>query len=147
MQQWGVDVLAPARWSATEVCQRTGLTYRRLDWLIRTGALAPTVEARGSGTQRRFSDLDLLAALVAGQLRDRGAHHEIVAAAVRLVQELPDPTMEGVLAVNAEDGARFLSTDAIERLDRDELIGVAASGWLVQLPSIPTLVDTARRCG
>ena len=38
-----------------EVCRLTGASYRMLDYWARTGAVVPEVEARGSGTQRRYT--------------------------------------------------------------------------------------------
>lgn len=41
--------------SSIEVCRRARITYRQLDYWVRTGVVEPTVDARGSGTQRRFT--------------------------------------------------------------------------------------------
>ncbi|MGH9285464.1 MAG: MerR family transcriptional regulator, partial [Acidimicrobiales bacterium] len=44
-----------------QVCAIVGITYRQLDYWARTGLLRPSIaEARGSGTQRRYSYRDLL---------------------------------------------------------------------------------------
>lgn len=42
--------------SSTEVCRGTGLTYRVLDYWVRTGVITPYQEANGSGSRRRWSD-------------------------------------------------------------------------------------------
>lgn len=41
--------------TSTEVCERTGATYRQLDYWTRIGALVPVVRANGSGTRRLWS--------------------------------------------------------------------------------------------
>ncbi len=40
--------------STTELAQHSGATIRQLDFWIRSGVLTPEVQARGSGTSRRF---------------------------------------------------------------------------------------------
>lgn len=60
------------RYSTAEVVKRTGLSYRQVDYLCRTGVLDPAVPASGSGTRREFSDSDLALALVVASLRAEG---------------------------------------------------------------------------
>jgi DNA-binding transcriptional MerR regulator len=56
-----------------QVCSIVGITYRQLDYWARTDLLRPSItEARGSGTQRRYSYLDLLQLKVIKQLLDAG---------------------------------------------------------------------------
>ena len=56
-----------------QVCAIVGITYRQLDYWARTDLLRPSItEARGSGTQRRYSYLDLLQLKVIKQLLDAG---------------------------------------------------------------------------
>lgn len=55
------------------VCVLVGITYRQLDYWARTGLLRPSIaDARGSGTQRRYSYTDLLELKVIKQLLDAG---------------------------------------------------------------------------
>lgn len=55
------------------VCSIVGITYRQLDYWARTDLLRPSVtEARGSGTQRRYSYSDLLQLKVIKRLLDAG---------------------------------------------------------------------------
>ncbi|HUQ38624.1 MAG TPA: MerR family transcriptional regulator [Acidimicrobiales bacterium] len=50
-----------------------GITYRQLDYWARTDLLRPSItEAKGSGTQRRYSYRDLLELKVIKQLLDAG---------------------------------------------------------------------------
>jgi DNA-binding transcriptional MerR regulator len=56
-----------------QVCKIAGITYRQLDYWARTDLLRPSIsEARGSGTQRRYSYTDLLELKVIKQLLDAG---------------------------------------------------------------------------
>ncbi|HEX2851559.1 MAG TPA: MerR family transcriptional regulator [Acidimicrobiales bacterium] len=56
-----------------QVCGIIGITYRQLDYWARTDLLRPSVaDARGSGTQRRYSYQDLLELKVIKQLLDAG---------------------------------------------------------------------------
>src|SRR5436853_2311112 len=44
-----------------QVCKIVGITYRQLDYWARTDLIRPSIaDARGSGTQRRYSYRDLL---------------------------------------------------------------------------------------
>jgi DNA-binding transcriptional MerR regulator len=55
------------------VCTLIGITYRQLDYWARTGLLRPSIaDARGSGTQRRYSYHDVLELKVIKQLLDAG---------------------------------------------------------------------------
>lgn len=56
-----------------QVCAIAGITYRQLDYWARTDLLQPSIsEARGSGTQRRYSYRDLLELKVIKRLLDAG---------------------------------------------------------------------------
>ena len=56
-----------------QVCAVVGITYRQLDYWARTGLLVPSIsDARGSGSQRRYSYGDLVELKVIKQLLDGG---------------------------------------------------------------------------
>src|SRR6516162_11121302 len=56
-----------------QVCSVVGISYRQLDYWARTDLLRPSIsEARGSGTQRRYSYRDLLELKVIKRLLDAG---------------------------------------------------------------------------
>src|SRR5438309_6256829 len=56
-----------------QVCAVVGITYRQLDYWARTDLLRPSIsEARGSGTQRRYSYRDLVELKVIKRLLDNG---------------------------------------------------------------------------
>lgn len=54
--------LTATMYSTDEVAARTGLSYRMIDYWIRSrpDVFAPAQSARGSGSQRRFSETDVL---------------------------------------------------------------------------------------
>src|SRR6202011_275891 len=56
-----------------QVCSIVGITYRQLDYWARTNLLRPSIsEAKGSGSQRRYSYRDLLELKVIKRLLDAG---------------------------------------------------------------------------
>ncbi len=56
-----------------QVCKIVGITYRQLDYWARTDLIRPSVaDARGSGTQRRYSYRDLVELKVIKGLLDAG---------------------------------------------------------------------------
>src|SRR5437763_6466496 len=70
---WRQVVMAEDGFRGPQVCSIVGITYRQLDYWARTDLLRPSIsEARGSGTQRRYSYRDLLELKVIKQLLDAG---------------------------------------------------------------------------
>ena len=66
-------VTSQASFRGPQVCTIVGISYRQLDYWARTGLLRPSIsEARGSGTQRRYSYHDLVELKVIKQLLDAG---------------------------------------------------------------------------
>lgn len=56
-----------------QVCRIVGITYRQLDYWVRTDLIHPSIaDARGSGTQRRWSFADLLELAIVKALLDAG---------------------------------------------------------------------------
>ena len=65
------DVVTEEGFRGPQVCSLVGITYRQLDYWARTNLLRPSIsEARGSGTQRRYSYRDLLELKVIKRLLD-----------------------------------------------------------------------------
>jgi DNA-binding transcriptional MerR regulator len=59
--------------SGPTVCRIVGITYRQLDYWARTDLIRPSIaDARGSGTQRRYSYRDLVELKVIKKLLDGG---------------------------------------------------------------------------
>ncbi|HEX7167230.1 MAG TPA: MerR family transcriptional regulator [Acidimicrobiales bacterium] len=71
-----------------QVCKIVGITYRQLDYWARTDLLRPSLaEAKGSGTQRRYSYKDLLELKVIKRLLDAGISLQSVRKAVGYLRE------------------------------------------------------------
>lgn len=77
-------------YTAPELAELAGMSYRRLDYYTRSGLLSPVVRgASGSGSRREYDERDLARARLIGALRDLGAEVAIVA---RVLEALPfDP--------------------------------------------------------
>jgi DNA-binding transcriptional MerR regulator len=71
-----------------QVCTLVGITYRQLDYWARTDLLRPSIsEARGSGTQRRYSYRDLLELKVIKRLLDAGVSLQSARRAIECLRE------------------------------------------------------------
>jgi DNA-binding transcriptional MerR regulator len=71
-----------------QVCKLVSITYRQLDYWARTGLLRPSIaDARGSGTQRRYSYHDVLELKVIKQLLDAGISLQRARRAVECMRE------------------------------------------------------------
>lgn len=71
-----------------QVCVLTGVTYRQLDYWARTGLVVPSVaEARGSGTQRRYSVDDLHRVIALRRILDSGLSLMRARAALPMIRE------------------------------------------------------------
>ena len=71
-----------------QVCKIVGITYRQLDYWARTDLLKPSIsEARGSGTQRRYSYGDLLELKVIKRLLDGGVSLQSARRAIQTLHE------------------------------------------------------------
>jgi len=61
------------RFTSPLVCRLAGVTFRQLDWWVRTGVISPEYQqASGSGTLRLFSAKDVLKVRAIRILRDMG---------------------------------------------------------------------------
>lgn len=66
----------PGTYSSDEVCQQAEITYKQLDYMIRTGYLTPSVPAAGSGSSRRYSEEDLETVMLTAKLLELGVDWE-----------------------------------------------------------------------
>ena len=86
---------------ATEmVSELTGASLRQLDHWARTGLLTPSGrKARGKGTRRRYTFLDIIALKAVVALRERGCPLQKIRAAVRYMhKQYPDESNAGKMA-------------------------------------------------
>lgn len=63
---------SPALRSGRDVAHQAGVTYRRVDYLARTGVVAPARPGSGSGHSRHYTGDDVAAVRVACHLADLG---------------------------------------------------------------------------
>ena len=78
----------PVGYRGPTACSAAGITYRQLDYWARTDLLRPSIsEARGSGTQRRYSYRDLLELKVIKQLLDAGVSLQSTRRAIQCLRE------------------------------------------------------------
>ena len=71
-----------------QVCSIVGITYRQLDYWARTHLIRPSItDARGSGSQRRYSYGDLVELKVIKNLLDAGVSLQSARKAVEYLRE------------------------------------------------------------
>jgi len=95
-----------------QVCKIVGITYRQLDYWSRTGLIRPSVaEARGSGTQRRFSYHDLVELKVIKGLLDAGVSLQSARRAIEYLRDhLGSDIATASLVINGS-GSVLVRTD------------------------------------
>jgi DNA-binding transcriptional MerR regulator len=70
-----------------QVCKIVGITYRQLDYWARTDLIRPSIaDARGSGTQRRYSYTDLVELKVIKKLLDGGVSLQLARKAIEYLR-------------------------------------------------------------
>ncbi|MEA2002571.1 MAG: MerR family transcriptional regulator [Actinomycetota bacterium] len=73
---------------APQVCKLVGITYRQLDYWARTGLIKPSIQsAQGSGTQRRYSFIDIVQLKVVKKLLDAGMSLKKIRSAMDILRE------------------------------------------------------------
>src|SRR3954447_18771841 len=95
-----------------QVCKIVGITYRQLDYWARTDLIRPSIaDARGSGTQRRYSYRDLVELKVIKSLLDAGVSLQQARRAVEYVREnLGEDISSASLVINGA-GSVLVRTD------------------------------------
>jgi DNA-binding transcriptional MerR regulator len=94
------------------VCSIVGITYRQLDYWARTNLVRPSLaDARGSGTQRRYSYRDLVRLKVVKSLLDAGVKLQTARKAIEYLRddlgdqwETASLVLDGTNSVLARDG-------------------------------------------
>ena len=70
-----------------QVCKIVGITYRQLDYWARTDLIRPSIaDAKGSGTQRRYSYRDLLELKVIKNLLDAGVSLQLARRGIEYIR-------------------------------------------------------------
>ena len=99
-----------------QVCKIVGITYRQLDYWARTDLLRPSIsEARGSGTQRRYSYRDLLELKVIKRLLDAGVSLQSARRALELLRRSGTDVATANLVLNGTQSV--LATSGEEIID------------------------------
>ena len=108
--------------SGPDVCKLVGITYRQLDYWDRTDLLKPELaNAKGSGTQRRYSYRDLVRLKVIKSLLDAGVKLQTARTAVESLRaDRGDDWQTASLILN---GAKSVLV-----LDEDGLIDIVRGG-------------------
>ena len=71
-----------------QVCKIVGITYRQLDYWARTDLIRPSIaDAKGSGTQRRYSYRDLVELKVIKNLLDAGVSLQLARKGVEYIRQ------------------------------------------------------------
>ena len=93
--------------STGEAVRITAVSFRNIDGWARTRFIVPSIaEARGTGTERKYSFSDLLALRVAGELREAGVSTQSLRRVVEFLRTrkgLTNPLAECHLIVTGSD--------------------------------------------
>ena len=102
----GVDDLDGFR--GPQVCKIVGITYRQLDYWARTDLIRPSIaDARGSGTQRRYSYRDLVELKVIKGLLDAGVSLQSARKAIEYLRDhLGEDIATASLVINGAGSVR-----------------------------------------
>jgi DNA-binding transcriptional MerR regulator len=123
-----------------QVCSIVGITYRQLDYWARTDLLRPSVsEARGSGTQRRYSYSDLLQLKVIKRLLDAGLSLQSARRAIQCLRSSGEEVTSANLVI--EEGRTVLARSGEEIIDL--LRGGQGVLNIVPLASVVSEIDAA----
>ena len=80
--------MAEEGYRGPQVCTIVGITYRQLDYWARTNLIRPSIaDARGSGTQRRYSYRDLVELKVIKKLLDGGVSLQLARRAIEYLRK------------------------------------------------------------
>ena len=126
-----------------QVCAIVGITYRQLDYWARTDLIRPSVaDAKGSGSQRRYSYRDLVDLKVIKSLLDAGVSLKQARTAIQYLREnLGEDLSTANLVING--------SGSILARNGDELIDILRNGQtvfnIVALGGVQSEVDTAIR--
>ncbi len=115
------DLASPAEtdlpgYRGPQVCSIVGITYRQLDYWARTDLLRPSItEAKGSGSQRRYSYSDLVQLKVIKRLLDAGVSLKSARRAIECLRGFGDTLTTANLVI--DDGRSVLAHSGEEIID------------------------------
>ncbi|MDQ3571003.1 MAG: MerR family transcriptional regulator [Actinomycetota bacterium] len=97
-----------------QVCSLVGISYRQLDYWARTSLLRPSIsEAKGSGTQRRYSYRDLLELKVIKRLLDAGVSLQSARRAIEVLRSSGEDVASANLVLNGSQSVLARSGEEI----------------------------------
>lgn len=97
-----------------QVCSIVGISYRQLDYWARTDLLRPSIsEAKGSGTQRRYSYRDLLELKVIKRLLDAGVSLQSARRAIEVLRKSGEDVATANLVLNGSQSVLARSGEEI----------------------------------
>ncbi len=132
-----------------QVCKIVGITYRQLDYWARTDLIRPSIaDARGSGTQRRYSYRDLVELKVIKGLLDAGVSLQSARRAIEYLRDnLGEDIASASLVLNG-GGSVLVRTDGelvdLVRRGQGVLSIVALGGVKEELDAAITEMPQAR---
>jgi DNA-binding transcriptional MerR regulator len=135
--------MSEAGYRGPQVCSIVGITYRQLDYWARTDLIRPSLaDAKGSGSQRRYSYRDLVELKVIKSLLDAGVSLKQARTAIDYLREnLGEDVATANLVING--------TGSILARNGDELIDILRNGQtvfnIVALAGVQEQVDAAIR--
>ena len=110
------EASAEGSFGGPQVCKIVGISYRQLDYWARTGLVRPSVaDAKGSGTQRRYSYRDLLRLKVIKSLLDAGVKLQTARRAIDYLRE--DATNWEAASLVLDGGDSVLARDGDDLVD------------------------------
>jgi DNA-binding transcriptional MerR regulator len=133
-----------------QVCKIVGITYRQLDYWARTDLIRPSVaDARGSGTQRRYSYRDLVELKVIKGLLDAGVSLQSARKAIEYLRDhLGEDIATASLVINGA-GSVLVRTDGelvdLVRRGQGVLSIVALGGVKEELDAAITDLPQSRK--
>jgi DNA-binding transcriptional MerR regulator len=99
-----------------QVCAIVGITYRQLDYWARTDLLHPSItQARGSGSQRRYSYSDLVQLKVIKRLLDAGVSLQAARRAIECLRSSGEDLASANLVI--DDRRSVLARSGEEIID------------------------------
>lgn len=116
--------------SAPLVAEASGASYRQIDYWSRVGALVPAVDAKGSGSQRRYTLQQAYAARVLFVLSALGAGNNVWRRVAMWLDSTLDDELSGLVIVTI-GGAVVPVPPAVDLVQ----------GWLIDLDSARRYVD------
>ncbi len=84
--------------------QLTGLTYRQVDYWTRRGVLIPTQQARGSGSQRLFDELEVRIGAALHAITGIGTDLDVLSEIAEQLRALPEHTWREVVYIEPTHG-------------------------------------------